>query len=321
MAVKIVCEPGKVITWEEFLKYPPYSIAVDGYCEGGPRFDEEKMVLNINHHEEVNRMATRSSCDQALVAVKMGLFRTFKTVRGKPNADIYVNDCDQDVIWATYILRYPQHADRTRLKRLVRTQDLMDMSSGFYPIDKRWHNIKQLAWITELYDQARQEGRLTDMSKTKMTELIQATHRRITSILFGKTREITLDTKYEVIQKSSCWSLVKEIGPHAKIGLMEDGIDAFVSLVGQTEDGRFRYSVGRRSEFIMFPIKDILDALNRAEGIDSGQPDHWGGGDIIGGSPRGGLSAMTPEEVFNVVEHVLKRVSRCVCPEHQKKDL
>ena len=154
-----------------------------------------------------------------------------------------------------------------------------------------------------------------------MTALIQTVHRRITSILFGKTKELALDTRYEVIKKSSCWSMVKEIGPHAKIGLMEDGIDAFVSLVGQTEDGRYRYSVGRRSEFIPFPIKKILDALNRAEGIRPGEPDHWGGGDIIGGSPRIGLSDKTPEEIFRIVESVIKRVGRSSCPEHQKKDL
>src|SRR3989338_4194508 len=103
MAIKLVCEPGKVVTWDEFKQYPEFSIAIDGYCYGRPRGSASGLRLNINHHEEGDRTATRSSCEQALVLVKMGLYRRYQ-VNGEPTATLYVNDCDQDVVLATYVL-------------------------------------------------------------------------------------------------------------------------------------------------------------------------------------------------------------------------
>ena len=313
MGVKMIFEPGKVVTWDELSRYECHTIAVDGYCAGSPNFNEDRVILNINHHEGVNRQATRSSCDQALVLVKLGLFKSFCNPNGKPRATLYCNDCDPDVVLTTYILKHPQYADRPKLKTLVRIEDLMDMSGGFFPVKRRWHLVRQLAWITESYDQARRDGGLLSLDGQGMLELVRSMHRRVTLVLFGKVKEIDINTKFEVMHDGGLWKMVREIGPHARIGMVEHGIEAFVALVGQ-RDGRFRYSLGRVSQFIPFPMSDIFDALNQAEGIGPEEHDRWGGGNGIGGSPRNLLSALPPAEVCRIVGEVVRRHQRRCCP-------
>src|SRR5512142_3307535 len=115
MDVHLKCEPRRTVTWDEFSTYPPFSIAIDGYCAGPPRSSVDGLRLNINHHEDCDRIATRSSCAQALHLVKMGLYDTF-SVEGRPHATLYVNDCDQDVQWTTYALMNPDQVEDPRFK-------------------------------------------------------------------------------------------------------------------------------------------------------------------------------------------------------------
>ena len=248
MSVRLVFEPRKTVSWDEFSVHPPYSIAVDGYCSGQPRSTPDGLRLNINHHEDCDRIATRSSCAQALHLVKMGLFDTFSK-DGKPEATIYANDCDQDVTWATYILRHPQHIDRPRLKAMVQLEDLLDMSAGLYPIKKRWHLLKKLLWVSEPYTNARADGSLHAMDSDAMTALVDGMHRRIRDTLFGRGREVLPDDRFEVIAEFPRWSFIKEIGTHARIGVAQKGIKAFVSLVAYGPK-RCRYVIVRRSRFM-----------------------------------------------------------------------
>lgn len=59
--VELVVQPEQApLRGEEFVTTsPPLSIALDGYVWGSPRFDESGPRLNCNHHEEVDRLATR----------------------------------------------------------------------------------------------------------------------------------------------------------------------------------------------------------------------------------------------------------------------
>ena len=66
-------------------------------------------------------------------------------------------------------------------------------------------------------------------------------------------------------------------------------------------DGSYTYTIGKKSEFINFPVKNILDKLNSYE---SG----WGGGSTIGGAPRnedGSRSKLPPEEVMKIINDLL----------------
>jgi hypothetical protein len=85
--------------------------------------------------------------------------------------------------------------------------------------------------------------------------------------------------------------------------MFSDGIKAFVSS-SPYGDG-WMHIAGRMSAYIRFPIPRLLEAFNRAEGLD-GKSNRWGGGETIGGAPRIGGSKLPPEEVAKIVEETLK---------------
>ena len=304
MPLRLVCRPGRTVTWKKFQEYPTRSIALDGYCSGRPQATKDGLRININHHEDVDRFATRSSCDQALILVKMGLYERLQE-DGEPSATIYVNDCDQDVAFATYVLLHPNHADRPKLKQLIRLEDLLDMSAGLYPVRKRWALMRQLNWITEEYTELRTHGKLSSLSADEMEAVILRMHRRIRAALFGRVKEMDIDTRFERLEEHDGWTLIIERGKQARLGMAEAGIKAYVTVM-EAGDKRWRYALGRLSPFIPFPIQEICAALNEAEGIGRRDIDRWGGSENSGGSPRRTGSALTPDMVAAVVDDCLR---------------
>jgi len=93
----------------------------------------------------------------------------------------------------------------------------------------------------------------------------------------------------------------------ARERMIAAGCRAAVELSARTGD-RYVYSLWRRSEYITwFPVREILDALNAAEGISEDEPHRWGGADNVGGSPRGVGSRLTPVDVERVVDRVVEQ--------------
>lgn len=310
MSVRLIVEPRKTVSWEQLMKYPPYTMAVDGYCRGSPRSSADGLILNVNHHEDCDRIATRSSCAQVMHLVKMGLFETF-SYEGRRRADVYVNDCDEDVTWATYILRNPAHIDRPRLKMLIQLEDLLDMSAGLYPIKKRWHLLKKLVWVSQPFYEAKADRSLHTMDGDAMGGLIESMHRRIRDTLFGRGKELDPDTRFEVLEQFDGWSYVKKIGEHANYGIAHEGITAFVAHVAKCGD-RHRYNVFRRSRFISgFPLERICELLNEEEGIGLSANDRWGGSDNVIGSPREKGSGLAPKRILEIV--------RAACDERRSR--
>lgn len=312
MAIKMVFEPRKTVIWADFSQnFPRHSIAVDGYCAGPPQFDARRCVLNINHHEGVDRLATRASCDQAFVAVADGLYDTFRDKKG-PDAALYCNDCDQDVALASYILTRPHLVDHPRLRGLIRICDLMDTSMGIMPHRSRWQALRQLAWATEPYTKARTSGRLPELDGEGMMAVVEAVHRRLDDLISGRRiRFRRMNTHFETIGGGKEWTFVRECGSQARIGMAEHGIRAFVALVHEDQEtGVYRYSIGRLSLFIPFPQEMIFTALNQAEGIAADDLDHWGGGPTAGGSPRKRGSRLNPSEVEKIVNACVNKHRR-----------
>jgi hypothetical protein len=72
--------------------------------------------------------------------------------------------------------------------------------------------------------------------------------------------------------------------------------------------------VGRVSPFVAFDVQKILARLNEAESPERGR---WGGGTLVGGSPRRLGSELAPSEVENIVNEVL---ATSVRPEARRSD-
>jgi hypothetical protein len=303
--------------------YEPYAIALDGFVKEGPRFTQnpDGPYANFNHHEDVDRLATRSTCAQVLMAIRQGLFRTFRDENG-PRITAYVNDCDEDVCLAWFLLKHgflAEQAMNPMLNRLVDMEDNLDATAGAYPYPKDLPALMELAWVFEPYRRFRLSGEIDKKDPKAYRAVILDCEHRIMQHITGKGDSIPLDTRYENVHPGKGWAMIKEIGAQARTGAHSDGIYAYVAIrsrgfvkVHPDHAGgtiRWTYTVGRMSPFINFDVPKLLKALSVAEaqaiGKEAGPANNWGGGDTIGGSPRGPGSVLSPTQVTQVVEEVI----------------
>jgi hypothetical protein len=310
MAIDLVVKPGPAITRAEFLAdHPPYSIALDGYVWGEPFLAVKGAGpwRNFNHHEAVDRSCTSATCEQARRAVLLGLYDLFSDARGR-RATLWVNDCDQDVCLATWILMNPDRAGEPLVRTLAQIENLLDMSSGGFPMPHDRDLLGEVRWIFAPYGEAR--PRLAGMNAADMGEVISDVHDRIEKFLAGKAGRVPLEGTWTMLGGGDGWVLAEVDKQQAREKMIAAGVRAAVELYGRPAEGRYQYSLWRRSEYIVwFPIREICDELNRAEGIGDPRAG-WGGAENVGGSPRGAGSKLPPEEVERVVTGVVQRRRR-----------
>jgi len=306
MAVTLHMRPqDEPLTWERFCAVTgPFAVALDGYVSAGPRFDPAGPRVNFNHHEEVDRLATRSTCAQVLLAIRQGFFESFRDSAGV-RADVYCNDCDEDVCTSWFLLKYGSFAEHVLnpvLNRLVHIEDMLDATTGAYPFPEQLPILQELAWVFEPYRSLRLSGALDRHDPAVYQEVIGAVEERILCHLVGRGKAVPLDTRYERIGGGPGWALIREIGGQARTGAFADGIRAYVAACPRS-DGRWKYTVGRMSPFIPFDVPALLQALDAAEGSAE---HHWGGGNTVGGSPRVPGSRLPPDEVTRIVNETLR---------------
>lgn len=295
------------LTWDEFRATRPMgSIALDGFVTGEPRFDPNGPYLNANHHENVDRLATLSTAQQILVGTQMGLDTAF-SFDGQFSPNVYVNDCDQDVCAAWYLLdnisetKHPSPA----LGRFVQVAGLLDVTAGAYPFDKYQRILAELAWVFEPYSLFRASGEMSKKDNAQYRSVIQDVELRIGKHLVGRGDTAELDLRYSTIGGGIGWSMIVEDGKDGRVGAMRDGIQAYVS-VQELENDRWRYSIARWSEFVPFDVPALLERLNEVEGNEQ---DAWGGARIVGGSPRVGASRLSPAEVEEIINRYVEEKS------------
>ena len=307
--IRVYLEPRVIIDWEDFIDTkPPFSIALDGYVKGPPRFLIQGPYANFNHHEGVARIATRSTCAQVYYYIRLGLLDTYQK-NGEPHARVYINDVDQDVCLSCWLLKNFEKLEGLRfdnlLVQMILFEDILDASAGAYPVHPDNPQIHHQAWIYEPYTRARADGSIYHMSKKQMQAILQAVCARIDAAIEGRSKKIELDTRFERIGGGPGWQMIHEEGPYARTKLFSQKIKAYVALVEHRKDS-YAYTIGKMSPFIMFPEERIYQALNKAEGLSS--PDNcWGGSAIIGGSPRKTGSRLAPQEVQQVINDCIKR--------------
>jgi hypothetical protein len=294
------------LSWEQFCAPDrPYAIALDGYLDCEPRFDPAIPCANFDHHVDVDRLATRSSAGQVLLAIRLGLFQSFRDAQG-PHAEVYVNDCDEDVALAWFLLKYGTLAEQVFapvLNRLVFMVDVLDVTAGAYPFPADLEGLQELAWIYEPYRRFRLSGELDHRDPQAYTAILGAVEERLVRYLSGRGERLALDTRYQVIGGGQRWAMVEELGAQARTGMLADGIRAYVT-VRRRPSGTYTYTIGRMSAFVPFDVRALLAALNIAEGISKGA-DRWGGSEFVGGSPRLAGSSLSPETVAYVINTTL----------------
>ena len=295
-------------TWSQFVETSPtYSIALDGYVYGGPRFDARGPRANFNHHEEVDRLATRATCAQVQIAIRQGLFARFRDAHGA-QAHVFVNDCDQDVCTSWFLLKNHYRVEpamNAALNRLVSLEDMLDTTAGAYPFPADLPLLGELAWVFEPYTQIRLSGGLVSRDEARFRCVVEDVEGRIGRHILGQGGSLPLDTRYRVLRAEQGWSMVVEEGAQARTGMFANGIHAFAS-VRELPGGRWSYVVGRMSQYEPFDILAIFAAANEAEGLTE-SADRWGGGDTCGGSPRVGGSGLDPDRFAGLVIQATKK--------------
>lgn len=301
MSVRLFMQPQTFpMSWERFCQSSgPFSIALDGYVNVGPRFQPEGPRANFNHHEEVDRLATRATCAQILIAIRQGLFLSF---RGADNrrADVYVNDCDEDVCISWFLLTHAELVEKMRnpaLSRMVNVEDKLDATAGAYPYPCDMPVLSELAWVFEPYRRFRLSGEIDRKDMDAYVGIVREVEDRIGAHIRGRGRKVDLDTRFDRIREGRGWTMIRDVGAQARMGAHAEGIRAYVA-VRERPDGRWTYTVARMSIFVPFDIPAIIDALNREEGD---VPDRWGGGSTIGGSPRVMGSRLSPDDVVRII--------------------
>jgi len=288
------------ITWEDFVQVGSYAIALDGYVPGPTRYSDAGPHASFDHHHGVDRLSTRATCAQVLMSIRMGLFQRFRDEQG-PRADVFVNDCDEDVCLSWALLCRPdmcQSASNPLINRLVAAEDMLDSTAGMYPFPADAPLLRELAWIFEPYRLFRQSGGLQRGKAIEFRSIIDDVAGRVFLHVVGRGREVSLDTRYEVLHRGRGWTAVQEIGANARAGMFADGIRAFVS-VRQLDKQRWAYAIGKASSFIPLDLEDLTNTLNNAEACTL---DRWGGGNVIMGSPRAGGSTLSPDSLFAILD-------------------
>jgi len=304
MTVNII--PRVTLAWDNFQKEaPPFSIALDGYVSGEPRIDENTLHASFNHHENVNRLATRCTASQVVMAIKQGILTIFPPEQ----ITVWVNDCDQDVCMAIWALLNHERIEGLKseplLSRLLFNVDLMDTCAGAYPIEPSSRMIKEMGWIFEAYTDSRLTGRINNIDMTEMKAIIETTCARITQYSLGMGQQKVPDTRYEVLASSEQFKIVKEIGNEARTAMRKDGIKGFISFKGSDELG-YTYSIGNLTPFGGLPLGKLYSALNKIESISENSQDKWGGSDSCGGSPRNAKSKLPPHHLQKIIADFLK---------------
>lgn len=305
--IHLTVEPAvSSLTWEKFCaEAPKFSVALDGYVADGPKFNQEKMVANFNHHENCDRLATRATCAQVLMAIRQGMFSSFRDKTG-PAAYVFVNDCDEDVCTSWFLLNNSVMVEKAMnplINRLVSMEDALDSTAGAYPFPGDLAALKELAWVFEPYRLFRSSGGLEKRSSETFRSIISDVENRILRHVTGHGKTVeSLDMRYDVIGGASGWSMVREIGAHARTGMFGDGIRAYVS-VKERSDGKFNYVIGKLSPFIPFDLLRMTEELNKAD-LTVTETNRWGGGNNIMGSPRNTGSALTPEDITKIITEI-----------------
>ena len=308
-------EPRVSVSWEKFIKTTPkYSIALDGYVINAPQYDPKTQHINFDHHFNVERLATMSTAEQVMYALKGGLMKYF-TSSEHPRPHVYVDDPDQDVALSVFILEnykmFEGIASIPNFNRLVEIDSRLDITGGWYPMNHNTKLVRQHQWVFQPYSNLRKSGKLYGADANMMRDNLEATCGRIMKHINGDGDEVELDTRHEIhYQGDDLWIAHEIGGPDSRYELHAQGMTSFVNKIGEKENGNNVMTLSNSSPYKFFPIQQLYNAFNEAEHIAKDNPDRWGGSNMIGGSPREAGTSLTLQEIKKITKQVIKEYKR-----------
>ena len=276
------------------------SIALDGAVQG-PVMGDEKGRWSFDHHAGCARLITDATCHQVMTAITLGL-----DVDGR---EIYVNDVDADTIVSLWLIAHPERVTEGHVRDLVRAVGVIDAHG---PAGGRLLSESETAISTAIFNQLRSFlPRDPQGEYESWSGLFKSGFDAIDEVLADAAEE-----RLEVAREEEPDIEMIDYGDRRGVKACiarSDGFGAFtplydagyrvVALVSDAADGSCRYTVGKVSDLVAYPLGPGNDPESLLGRLNAREPG-WGGGSSIGGSPRleGGVSSrLTPEEVWEMM--------------------
>ena len=294
--IDMVVQPGKVMTPEEFCQVEGPAIALDGAVSGPPFRDPAGPYASYNHHESVDRYSTRSSCEQAFLDVGQGLWIRMRR-NGRPAADVYVNDADEDVCTALWVLANPRRINEPAVRRLVEVEGILDVLAATWCPE--WAEIDgmlaHVAWVYAPCHDARREARPAD--ERSLRAIIEEVAARITAHVNGLGGRRAPGKEYGPVMRKGTIAVVTEHGPYAR---MQERLDGLETVISERWAGPVRVvSITKTTPWSKTDLNEVYRKLNDLDACPPG--DRWGGSDLVGGSPRIRGTALSLATILEVV--------------------
>lgn len=297
---RIVIQPRETKTWPQFCENN-HAIALDGYVAGGPDWNHSRKLVNFDHHDGVVREATMSTAKQVYFAIKQG----FCSWMG-PTCDVYVNDIDQDTVMAIWLLQNHALFEGTgsvpTVSRILELNDRLDITGGAFPMSLTDSTYGTHAWVFQPYTNLRTQGVIARASVQEMQACLESCCGRLTQLLMGTASVYYPNVVAKILQTGPITVLDETIhGIESRhVAFAESLIHGvYLSIVAKRDDGRFVYTLGKKSRYVDFDMKAAFDTLNYEEGHT--KPHGWGGGDLIGGSDRMVGSSSTWQDILALI--------------------
>lgn len=232
---------------------------------------------------------------QMYYAIKGGIMGLFA---GQDVIYVVINDIDQDTALAVWLLKNYHYflgaAMIPNISLLLELVNKWDITAGAFPINLRDRVVRRACWVFRAFTEARCSGALYQFSADEMEANLNETLRRISDYMMGDAEEVEFKDDYEMVARTEhCW-FYKELEPDTRYRLWNEGMKAFVALLGILPDGRKVYTAGCRSQFTGYPLQLLRKDFNAAE-IAKGGEVAWGGSDIVIGSRNRGSLLDFPE--------------------------
>lgn len=304
--VKFEMVRGKVWTLEEMSRK---SIAIDGSFSG-PMIDLVNEKISFDHHANCIRHGMKATCQQVVDALLLGF---------DPNGwTVLENDVDGDTVLAHAALANPDLVKNEQFRQMVEVVGQVDAMGPAY-VTANQRLVHDFYWKVMAPEVEAKEKGTYWAPTTNLVDMMTVIQDRLRLFLSGELHDFYIPDEESTLIKEGTggWKIVEARG-FAFPKLYREGTVKVVSFKRGLPNDTITYTVGKGSEFLSgFPVGPanvegtILHALKTAEKAKN--PDQedaatWGGGSVIGGSPRnkdGSSSRLTPGEVFYIVESLI----------------
>jgi hypothetical protein len=314
--ISVRMERGLSVSAVTAAKAPSGTIYLDGAAKGGPFLNNEKDLLNLDHHEGCVRAFTLSTCEQAMVVVRKGLDLQ------RRDWVIWANEPDLDTVLAIWILlnhmrlNDPDPGIRARLMPLVRLEGTID-SHGL--------EMKELCG----FPPEMQASVLGDIERLRRREFGLKNEKRWDKIDFLKYTADMLHAIDGMIYSSSHFEEVVDVEELARavigdnqlaiVCLSDKGIYELEAHLRRLHGKRLgviilqkdpnTYTLRQVNHFLPATLDRAYERLNLIDPSAGSRnsANRWGGSAEIGGSPRTTGTALTPQQIAQAIAQAYAR--------------